>query len=185
MNKYSASTQQESTERITDDHIRIMIKNNFPEHWVRDIVKEMLPRCSELQEICRDGYEEYDKRVQKEIETKYQEMFDRAQAAEVSMQESLKDIQGAKDDIQAKVLLDLLKEQSKLAEEQMQAKDELQATLMNMVIQETAKLMEQQKQQFNSQLVTMTKAAAAAAAANTQEIQDNHNKDQPDSQPIR
>lgn len=44
---------------MTDQQAIHLIKDNFQETWVRQVVKEMLPKRQELKKICHEGYEDY------------------------------------------------------------------------------------------------------------------------------
>lgn len=147
----------------------------------------MLPRRSELQDICRKGYEDYDKQVQKDIEKRYVELMERAQLAEVSLQETTKDLHLAKDKVQAAILAQVQEEMAKMAEEQNKATEEvLHAQILQTVLQENAKLTVEHQGQVKEQIATQvaalqTAAAAEAIKSNEQTQQDNANSQNTDN----
>lgn len=118
-----------------------------------------------FKEICCEGYEDYDKQVQKDIEKWYVKLIERAQLAEVSLQDKTKDLHLAKDEVQAAILAEVLEEMTKMAEEQAKAKDDaLQANILQMVMQENAKLSAKQQGHFQEQIATQLAVIQATTA---------------------
>jgi hypothetical protein len=134
---------------MTDQRVIHLIKDNFQEGWVREVVKSMLPKREELKEICREGYEDYNKQVEQDIDKKYQELLDRAQAAQVGMDEQESKVKSA------------------IAQAQSEAKtanDGMQASILDQVLKE----MDLMSVQHQDLLTTMVTNAVDDAMAKTQ-----------------
>jgi hypothetical protein len=134
---------------MTDERVIVLIKDNFQEGWVQSIVNHMLPTEKKIKDLCREGYEDYDKKVQQEIYKTYTEMFDKAKATEMSLEESSQLLLDAKDEVQANILGQVMQELSKLVDE---TKTDVQATVMDAVLQEMTATAERQHLQLASQV---------------------------------
>jgi hypothetical protein len=134
---------------MTDERVVVLIKDNFQEGWVWSIANHMLPTKKKIKDLCREGYEEYDKKVQQEIYKTYTEMFDKAKATEMSLEERSQLLLDAKEEVQANILGQVMQELSKLVDE---TKTNVQATVMDAVLQEMTTTVERQHLQLASQV---------------------------------
>jgi hypothetical protein len=155
---------------MTDERVVVLIKDNFPEEWVRSIVKHMLPKQQEIKDLCREGYEDYDKKVQQEVYKTYTKMFDKAKATELSLEEHSQLLLDAKDEVQANILSQVMQELEKLVD---QTTTDVQSKVLETVLIEMKTTAERQNLQLTIQLAQ----ALDQARNSTNQCSEEKNRD--------